>query len=157
MLNEETREKISESFCDVLEKMAFMFGELIGTDDLPPAGDKYYRTHMSFKGAMNGSLAMAVPEQMCAEVAANVLGVDLDSEMADEQSCDALKELLNVACGNILIAIAGEEPLFDLQPPEIELIGKDRWRTILDDEDTLAFNVDENPVLLNLKLTTGKA
>jgi chemotaxis protein CheY-P-specific phosphatase CheC len=157
MLDDDTREKAGEVFCEILEKMAFMFGDPAEADDLPPSSGNYHRTFMTFKGAMSGSLAMAVPVEMCAEVAANVLGVELDSELAEEQSCDALKELLNVTCGNILTAIAGDEPLFDLQPPDIEAIENTAWQAMLKNPNTLAFIVDENPVLLNLTFEPGKA
>jgi chemotaxis protein CheY-P-specific phosphatase CheC len=157
MLDDATREKAGEVFCEILEKMAFMFGDPVAADDLPASSGKYHRTFMMFRGAMSGSMAMAVPVEMCAEVAANVLGVELDSELAEEQSCDALKELLNVACGNILTAIAGDEPVFDLQPPDIETIESAAWHAMLNDPNTLVFNVDENPVLLNLTFKSGKA
>ncbi|HUX06024.1 MAG TPA: chemotaxis protein CheX [Acidobacteriota bacterium] len=148
MKDEESREKIDEIFCDVIEKMAFMFGEPVTGDELPPSGPHFYSTEMSFHGAREGSLIIAVPAAMCAEIAANVLGVDIDSELAESRSCDALKELLNVTCGNILTALAGEEPVFDLHPPTLSEMDEDGWNKFLADGDTLAYNVDENPVLL---------
>ncbi len=152
MMDEETREKIDEIFCDVIEKMAFMFGESVPEDELPPAGSEFVRTEMTFSGATEGSIVMAVPAQMCAEVAANVLGVDIDSDLAESRSCDALKELLNVTCGNILTALAGEEPVFDLHPPTLSEINEEDWNNFLSDENTHAYNVDENPVLLKITM-----
>ena len=52
-------------------------------------------------------------------VSANMLGTDEDSDDASEASIDALKEALNIFCGNLLTEMAGEEPVFDLGTPQV--------------------------------------
>jgi len=151
MLNEEQLEIVSEVFCDVIEKMAFMFGENVAATDLPMSSQRYFLAQMSFDGEREGVLCMAVPVEMCIEVAANVLGVDPDDDFAQDESCDALKEVLNVTCGNLLTALAGEEPVFNLHPPEVSELDEAGWQALLEEEGSIAFNVDENPVLLHLK------
>ena len=150
----EHAEQVSEVFCDVLEKLAFMFADLVEKEDIPGAGADFVKVEMFFDGAAKGRIAIAVPRGMCSELAANVLGLDEDDEDAGKESDDALKELLNVTCGNLLTSIAGEEPIFDLAPPEVSRIDDAEWQALLNDEGTLVFNVDENPVLLEFE-TSG--
>ena len=73
---------------------------------------------MTYSGGMTGSISLIVPDDVCPEIAANVLGKDPDDAIVAAQSADALKEVLNVLCGNILTAVAGESPVFDLSVPE---------------------------------------
>ena len=152
MTNPEYREHAEQVFCDVLERMAFMFGESVDADELPQCSGTFYLTEMSFTGALEGTLSLAVPVEMCMEIAANVLGVDLDADFAQQESCDALKEVLNVTCGNLLTAIAGEEPIFDLEPPQVTELDEPGWLALLADDDAMTFDVDDNPALLLLKM-----
>ena len=93
---------------------------------------------------------MTVPVEMCPEIAANVLGVDLDDPDVVVKPLDALKELLNVTCGHVLTALAGDEPVFDLTVPEVTEIDAVAWKKLADAPYTVAFLVDESPVLLQL-------
>ena len=53
------------------------------------------------------------------ELAANMLGIDEDEEIEETQKHDALKEALNVICGNVLPAIAGRQAVFNIGAPEM--------------------------------------
>ncbi len=145
-------ELVGNAFLDVIEKLAFMFGEPVYKDEAAEAPFNAVQARMSFRGAMSGSLLLAVPSQLCPEMAANVLGTEPDEEIALERATDTLKEVLNVTCGNVLTALAGEEPVFELSIPEVSELDVAKWGTLLDDPNTLSFLVDARPVLLNLEL-----
>ncbi|MDM8539151.1 hypothetical protein QUF70_20550, partial [Desulfobacterales bacterium HSG17] len=51
----------------------------------------------------------------------NMLGIEEDETSTSEQQYDALKELLNVICGNLLPEIAGKEAIFKVGMPQIYL------------------------------------
>jgi hypothetical protein len=48
-----------------------------------------------------------------------MLGLDVGEETTQDHRSDALKETMNVICGNLLPAIAGDEVVFDIGVPEI--------------------------------------
>ena len=146
----EQNELVSDVFCEVLEKLAFMFGEAVEKEELASDTSEYIRAMMSFTGAMSGKLGLVVPKEMCPEIAANVLGMDPDDELVAAQAIDALKEVLNVVCGNVLTALAGERAMFDLSVPEISTLNAAEWTTTLHEPQTWAFLVDDIPVLLEL-------
>ena len=145
-------EILQEVFCDVVEKLAFMFGEAIEKEDLPPVENEGIEANMAFSGPINGTLILATPIEMCPLIAANVLGMEPDDENVQARATDALKELLNVICGNALTAIAGEDPIFDLTVPEARKLTAEEWAALLSAPETLAFNVEDQPVLLQLKI-----
>lgn len=141
-------EIISRIVYDVFEKLAFMFGEVADRDELPEPAALNMRASMTFAGDMTGSISLIVPENVCPEIAANVLGKDPDDDIVVAQSADALKEVLNVLCGNILTAVAGEAPVFDLSVPEVDAVDAAGWKVLLDDKSIHVFLVDDSPVLL---------
>ena len=144
------RPMLVDVLCDVVEKMAFMFGNEASPEELPPAEEGYVKAHMTFSGPLNGRLTMVVAGEMCPELAANILGAEADDDRALEKSRDALKELLNITCGQILTTMAGEEPVFDLSVPQAEEIEAGEWKALADDPETAAVVADDFPVLLNL-------
>jgi len=141
---------LANALCEVLEKQAFMFGEMTDKEELPGRASGYVRADMTFSGEISGSMALVVPEEMCPEIAANVLGMDQDSEMALERADDSLKEILNVTCGQVLTSLAGETLVFDLSVPETKKLEAQAWNDFLKQEETLGFLVDEKPALMRL-------
>jgi len=144
----EQKELLSRAFCDVIEKLAFMFGEPTPKEDLPRTATDYIEVKMTFSGPTRGSLALIVPTEMCEEIAANVLGMEPDDELVIKQAIDALKEVLNVTCGHVLTSVAGEKPVFDLTVPVATEIDAAAWEQFLNDPETLSFIVDDNPAAL---------
>lgn len=149
MPNEHT-EMLRNVFCDILERMAFMFGDLAEEEEMPDTMNNATAASMTFTGPIKGSLTLAVPSEMCPEIAANILGIDPEEERAVEASHDALKELLNVICGNVLTELAGVEPVFDLSVPEIRELDSAAWKALQENSATIALLVDDHPALLGL-------
>ena len=144
----EYREKVADVFCDVLEKLAFMFGEMAAKEELPQDSAAYVQAGMAFEGPFAGSLSLTVPEEMCPEIAANFLGMDRDEPAVHDRAHDALKEVLNVTCGHVLTAVAGPEPVFQLSVPEVTRLSVYDWDDLIDNPDSIGLLVDEKPVLI---------
>ena len=112
----EYTEQLEEVFISVLEKLAFMFAEAVPKDEMPTRGGCSAPNRNSFSGHASGQISMMVRRDICDELVSNILGVD-PGEDGGADSEDALGELLNVVCGQLLTTIAGNEPVFDLSPP----------------------------------------
>ncbi len=148
----EDQSAITAVFCEVLETLAFMFADSVDKEDIQADSQECIKVQMTFSGAKCGNLELAAHAELCAQVAANVLGLDLDDVAVQTQADDALKELLNITCGNLLTTMAGQDPVFNLSLPAIAPLDEAGWRAFLEDDDTLAFDVDENPVLLRFSM-----
>ena len=102
---------VLETTCETL---AFMF-------PVPPpeqaTDEPATSVRVRFEGPISGRLALAAPDGMLAILAANMLAVD-PSDVTDEQRLDALKELCNVVCGNLLPRLVGPTPVFHVGTPE---------------------------------------
>ena len=146
----DNQEMLCDTFCETCEQLAFMFAEAADDGDLPEPPDEAVQVSMSFMGPQDGRLVLAADRAMCPELAANMLGLDPDDPKAEMRGIDALKELLNVVCGNVLTRMAGDKPVFDLSIPEVHEIDKERWTALSETEGTLPLLVDGFPAMLNM-------
>lgn len=115
-------------FNDVINKVAeSTFGELafmltMPQDDDPGDGSAVwgYGASVAFDGPFSGKLFVSISEGMMDPLAANMLGLEPGEEPPEGVMVkDGLKELLNVICGNLLPAIAGETVIFNISAPEL--------------------------------------
>lgn len=72
---------------------------------------------VAFRGPRSGSLTLSLYGGILPVIAANMLGQD-DPPGSDEQ-LDALREMSNVLCGNILPRLYGHTDSFRIDPPAI--------------------------------------
>jgi len=135
----------------VVEKLTFMFGEHVVADEITVNAEPWVSARMEFSGDVHGSLEVAVPQSLQPEIAANILGLETDGEPSPEVLDDALRELLNVVCGHVIVALAGNRTDFDLTPPRNAALALDQVTQMLGDPDTTCYLMDDEPLLLNLK------
>lgn len=150
-MNSKTEEIIRESISTVLQDFAFMFAEAPEDDALPM--EPCVAVQMRFQGPFSGTALLALPQSLASELAANVLGVEPEDE-TPESSLDAVKELLNVTTGNLVTALAGEEPVFDLTIPEAVPFDPLAWNALSGQPGTLVLLVEDRPMLLSVQLET---
>lgn len=143
---------VAGAFCEVLERLAFMFGELVDKCEMPAPEGTYAEVRVRVSGPLSGVVALVVAPEACAEMAANILGLEPGDALAEARAEDALKELVNVTCGTLLTTLAGTDPVFDVSVPESATIDAEAWAARLASEDTLAFLADDHPVLLHVCL-----
>jgi chemotaxis protein CheY-P-specific phosphatase CheC len=111
-------ERMSQVAIDTLEKLAFMFAfSDEGGEDLPR--DSAVAGSISFTGPFSGTLLVTMSIEVLQELAGNMLGLDDGEETTQDHRSDALKETMNVICGNLLPAIAGDEVIFDIGVPKV--------------------------------------
>ena len=147
-----TREQLSKTFLGVVEQLTFMFGEWVPKADLEADGATFNRATMRFTGDIVGEISVAVPEEITADIAANILGLEPEDIESEEMRLDALAELLNVACGHVIMALAGNDTNFRLEAPTTGQIDEDTYHQMMLNEDYIGFLLDDNPVFLGLTL-----
>ena len=124
-------ELLMEVAGQTLEQLAFIFSF---PDDMEPDAIWEAETtgcHVTFSGPSQGDLLLIISNAAMPELASNMLGLDEEETPPEDQQKDALKEALNVICGNLLPKIGGTEAVFDIQAPEI--LEAEAAKTLLDD------------------------
>jgi len=108
----ETARKVFEeaAFSFVDETECEMSEEASGTGSALAAS-------LVFEGPFSGVLAISASEHTAGAVAANMLGIDEFGDDAGVNASDAMGEILNMICGNLLPAVAGKGPEFEIGTP----------------------------------------
>lgn len=120
MNNLEVSKAVYEVSSRVFEDMAFVFTEL---DEKPaPWEEDLVAAELTFTGEHKGKLMLITYSELCLELAANLLGIELDDPEADEKSLDALGELLNVIGGILMEKIFGKNQNHQLGVPSMKKI-----------------------------------
>jgi CheY-specific phosphatase CheX len=104
-------------FSDILSDMAFIFVSEPDSEVIAPGYTLQAR--IRYQGTHRGMLQLRCDGRFAAILAGNLLGVDSADAAAEQQRLDALKELMNVVCGNLVTTLYGTEALFELTIPEI--------------------------------------
>jgi len=142
---------VESTFIDVAEKFGYMFGVPAPVEELPSFGDECFVAVMNFRGGVRGSALLAMTQAACCASAANILGIDKERISDPTQAADALKELLNVACGRILHELVPGAD-FNLLPPMSERWSQSDLGVLMDKPGCYGFLLDDMPVLLRLEL-----
>lgn len=140
------RGALDDSLAIVFERFAFSFPESVPAEDTPDPGDDLMVAKISFLGAATGSLTVAAPAELCAELAANALGTDVDEPNARLRGADALGEIANMTCGHIATAIDGETPT-DIQAPVVSRMARTDWDRLAQSDRACAYLVEDRPVI----------
>ena len=117
-MRDKLEEVMSRVTIDTLEKLAFVFA-FPGEGGEDPPRDSAVVGSVSFTGPFAGMLVVTISIEVLQELAANMLGLDDDEETTLDHRSDTLKETVNIVCGNLLPAIAGDEVVFDIGVPKV--------------------------------------
>ena len=117
-MNSEWKAALGRAVRDVFENLCFMLPTPTNAS-IPPEVGSLSRVVLAvdFTGAGHGSLHLTLPDSMIASVASSMLGEDGPLELSEQY--DAVCELANIVCGNVLPLIAGERAVFDLSSPRV--------------------------------------
>jgi len=149
---DEYKTVLSEVFCDVLMRYAFMFGEECEKESILLDNPDYLHVNVSFNGYKSGNIGILASPELCIEMAANVLGTDMEDDNCANDAKDALAELANVVCGQFLSSAYGSEPIFNLSPPSVSEVSELEWQEIYENDNSLTFMVEDNPALIYLDI-----
>ncbi len=143
--------QLTSVFADVVQNLAFMFADEVPAAELPDQVAEPTLVTVEFRGHALGRLRILTPGAIRNVLAANVLGLDESDPESAGKGDDALKELANVTCGQLLTVLYGDKPVFDVVPPTLEPAGEDQWRAFRANPDVAACMVDGTPVMLLLE------
>lgn len=114
MIASKTR-TLTAIFSEVLANLAFMFTDDEQTDLSP--GDVWLETTIGYEGPATGTLRFRCTRGFSVLLAANLLGIDPDDATAARQCEDAVREFMNIVCGQFVTAMHGSQDVYNLTIP----------------------------------------
>ena len=137
---------------NVLQELAFMFADPGTDEDAIAPQEACLKAKISFQGPLCGDLGLVFPQSLCFEMIANILGLEPEDISEPGDAEDALKELLNIVCGQFLTSAFGSGLVFDLSIPTVEHLDSVAWDQQQQAPDTTVLLVEDEPVLFDLAM-----
>lgn len=131
---------------DVLGDLAFMVTDAARDDDLTCS--PWLAGEVKYRGPVNGSVHCWCSRSFGAQLAANLLGVEPGTPDAQLAAEDALRELLNVLCGQLVTRWHGTDAVFNLSIPTTHETNQSPTDAGLDRHNRHAVLIDGEPVIV---------
>lgn len=138
---------LATTFSDVLTNLAFMFTDE-ETADLP-AGEIWLETMIAYDGPVKGYLRLRCTRDFSIRLAANLLGLDPDDPDIHLSANDAVKEFMNIICGQYVTAAHGTEAVFSLTIPELVELSETPELAVCEGLESCVVSVDDQCVQLS--------
>jgi hypothetical protein len=112
-----TRHSLAAVVTDVLGDLAFMVSD--GEPAEMPHGAVWLQCEVSYEGPVHGTLCCWCTRDFAIQLAANLLGIEVDEGDAQAAAEDAVREFMNVLCGQLLTAWYGKQAVFAVTIPVV--------------------------------------
>jgi chemotaxis protein CheY-P-specific phosphatase CheC len=140
---------VEQALSEALETMAFIT-PLPPEDAAAPAGPAVL-TRIEFRGPLEGALEVVAPDLFGAALAANLLGVDPTDPDAKLKGSDALRELLNIACGTLLRSTgATASGLLSMGVPTQDAFDLAEWDAFVKSDAAVVVDADGQKIAARL-------
>ena len=117
MSNQPTHERLASIVIEMLESAAFLFA--VTADEKPWAADKILNARLVLEHQDRFQLSLCVPSELALTLAANLLGLEPESEEAKASTGDAVGELANMVAGILAVEIFGRDVVCRIGVPEV--------------------------------------
>jgi len=156
MTDNAIKETLAKVAGRVLEDAAFIFTDNLD-ESCRPAADSWIAEGVSldFSGQVTGELHMWAADGFARYAAANMLGIEEDSDGARQKGMDALKEILNMIVGNFLTEQYGQKKIFNLGLPR-QLPPDGCWQDC-ERAHALWLEAEGNVIMFVIAIKDGKA
>jgi hypothetical protein len=105
---------------EVIENLTMMVVQEL--DENPDGFNPQLMGTIEFTGPVNGKVVVRCSDSFSSALAGNLLGIDPADKSIPANAWDALEELLNVVCGNLVNLLFDRDKTFRLSSPRIDLI-----------------------------------
>jgi hypothetical protein len=137
--------ELTQVVLEVLGDLAFMI-----SDDEPapaPAGTEWMRGEVGYHGAANGTLQCWCTRRLAIQLAANLLGIEAEEDPAHTAAEDALREFMNVLCGQLVTSWFGRAAVFNLSIPTVHAGEPTPADVAAAAQDSCRLSVDGEPLV----------
>ena len=138
---------MTEALTQALETMAFL--TIMPVEDDMAIPEKAILAEISFTGPKKGTIQIFAGVGFAGILAENIASI---TDVDDESSFDALKELANVTCGLFLpMVISSTADSFDVTVPTIKARGDSiQWDEFTADPDSCVLNIEGHAIATKL-------
>ena len=137
----------------VIEDWGMMFADEIPSNEAEfDPKMPLYMSWVDVKGVIDGALSIVAQKNFLSTLARNVLGLDDDEELTEEDMKDAFCEMGNILAGNFFTEAFGNEVVFDIIKPEVNIVDYSELQKIKERRVKFFFIADESSVAVTFSV-----
>ena len=137
---------LAQTFSEVLANLAFLF--TMATPAERTAADGWLEVGIDYEGPVHGRLRLRCPAEVGVLISANLLGCDPELEADQLNAEDAVRELMNVVCGQLVTRLHGHRVVVQLGLPVVHHLTVEEVAAPLEGTEILAVCVEGYEVQL---------
>lgn len=145
-MQEQKTPTLATIFSEVLASLAFMFTEEDHVD--LTEDESWLEITIGYDGPESGTLCLQCTRNFTILLASNLLGTNPDEIEAESAAEDAVKEFMNIVCGQFITAEFGTECVFSLTIPQIIELPQAPDLALNDGGNSSIMSVEGQPVQL---------
>jgi len=139
-----TVRNLSATISEVIEELALV---VVEEPETRPEFSPDTVAWIEVTGSITGQIIVRCRRELGILLASNLLGIDPEDAQAQEKASDAIGEMLNVICGNLITNFFGAEKTFNVSIPRVADIesapeNNTNWAM----QETFFFLFDSHPI-----------
>lgn len=151
-LDDKSKVILQEVLFRVFSTFAYMYAEPAKVHELILTENEFWWAELTAQGKFKAHFSLALPKSLSYEMAANILGLEPQDDLARADAEDSVKEFLNIVSNHVLTRLAGETVVFNMGIPDAkELSGAQVWNQLKENDNTVAGMVEGHPVFFNME------
>lgn len=111
-----TVKSLSATISEVIEELALV---MVEEPETRPEFSPDTVAWIEVTGSITGQIIVRCRKELGILLASNLLGIDPEDAQAQEKASDAIGEMLNVICGNLITNFFGVEKTFNVSIPRV--------------------------------------
>lgn len=151
-MTSQLQSELLKATSSTFERLGFVFPEL-EIQEWQAEAPLAFTARVSFNGPVRGALEVRVSDDVACELTANMLG-SFD-EASQDVKRDALGEIANVICGNLVPALGRPEDVFDLGAPVLSVATDPAPEAVEAASARIEVGIEEGRAELSLFLEDG--
>lgn len=151
----ETKATLARALESVIKTMASLPSEIVDPQDIPDIEQPMVHAHIGFTGESTGEIGLLFDPVLASLAAARILGIEDQDLLLEDMIEDAVKEMLNVVCGQFLTMTFGEVPVFSLTVPHVFPLSVPACQALLQSPNVTAFMVNGYTLLGHARIKSS--
>lgn len=150
--SELSRQALVQSVLSVFTEMTGVPIQIVEPSSIAPFETPMLNARISFSGPRSGDLGLLVEPPLAGLISSRMIGIDQSEALIQDMIDDAVKEMLNVVCGQFLTQMFGHRPVFSLSIPLVLSLGARVCNTLLQTTPISAFSAEGHFLLGSVRI-----
>jgi CheY-specific phosphatase CheX len=147
-----SRQALEQAVLSVFKAMTGVSASVADPEGVAPFESPLVNARISFTGPCSGDIGLLIEPPLDGLIASHMLGIDPKEPLLQDMIDDAVKEMVNVVCGQFLTLTFGSRPVFSLGIPIVLSLGPKVCNSLLQGRTLSVFKAEGLTILGSVRV-----